>query len=152
ASPIRVSLVPAYKQCTTPNTQHGPPLAFPSCKPASEESNSLTGGTRDANGAAANSTGFELIRVVPHTCCPPQDVLIKATITDVRCKPGTAAQVCSGANAQDGPDYTGELQGNARIRITDHNNGPNVDEPATVVDIPFPIGFQCSGTSDTSIG
>jgi hypothetical protein len=152
ATPVRVSLVPAYKQCTAPNTQHGPPLAFPSCKPAILESNYVTVGTGDSNGASANSNGFELIRVVPHTCCPPQDVVIKATITDVRCQPGTAAQVCGPSNSRDGPDYTGQLQGDARIRITDHNNGPDVNEPATVVDIPFPVSFQCASTSATSIG
>ena len=29
ATPTRVSLVPAYRQCTSPDRTHGPPLAFP---------------------------------------------------------------------------------------------------------------------------
>jgi hypothetical protein len=152
ATPIRVSLVPAYKQCTSPNSTHGPPLAFQSCSPPAQQSNHLTVGTPDANGAPANSSGFELLRVVPHTCCPPQDVVIEGTISDVRCKPGTAANVCNTANAADGPDYSGQLQGTATIRITDHNSGPNYDQAATVIDIPFPINFNCTNTSDTSIG
>ena len=51
------------------------------------------------------------------------------------------------ANAADGADYTGELQGNAQIRITDHWNavapggGPDA---ATVIDIPFPVNATCA--------
>ena len=45
-----------------------------------------------------------------------------------------------------GADYSGQLQGNATIRITDHYNGPVPagDGPATVHDIPFPINVPCS--------
>ena len=28
ASPLRISLVPAFSACTAPNREHGPPLAF----------------------------------------------------------------------------------------------------------------------------
>jgi hypothetical protein len=152
ATPIRISLVPAFKQCTTPNRTHGTPLAYPSCKPPVQASNFLTVGTPDANGAAASSSGFELLKVIPHQCCPDQDVRITGDISDVRCRPGTATNVCNNANAAGGPDYSGELQGDATIRISDHNNGPNADEAATVVDIPFPVNMTCVNTSDTSIG
>jgi hypothetical protein len=60
--------------------------------------------------------------------------------------------VCGSANAADGPDYSGELQSNATIRISDHYNGPNLNEAATVQDIPFPINYFCANTSDTSKG
>ena len=30
ASPMQMSLVPAYTPCAAPNRTHGPPLAFPS--------------------------------------------------------------------------------------------------------------------------
>jgi Tol biopolymer transport system component len=56
ASPMYLSLVPAYAPCTSPNRQHGPPLDFSSCTP-SQTSPNLTVGTPDANGAAANSIG-----------------------------------------------------------------------------------------------
>ena len=52
ATPVRVSLVPAYEPCTSPNRTHGPPLAFPSCSPPVQTSDFLTVGTPDANGAA----------------------------------------------------------------------------------------------------
>jgi hypothetical protein len=152
ATPLRTSFVPAYKQCTTPNRTHGAPLAHPSCNAPVQASNFLTLGSRDANGAGANSVGFMLVKVVPHSCCPPQDVAISASISDVRCKAGAPANVCSGPNTADGPDYSGELQGNATIRITDHNSGPNFNEAATVVDIPFPVNMACAGTSSTATG
>jgi hypothetical protein len=149
ASPMRFSLVPSFKQCTTPNATHGAPLAFPSCGPPVQTSNFLTIGTPDSNGVGAHSTGFILLRVKTTS---PEDVLISGTITDVRCQPGTASAVCSGANNADGPDYSGELQGNATIRISDHYNGPGLNEAATVQDIPFPVNLTCANTIDTTRG
>jgi hypothetical protein len=152
ASPLRVPLVPAYNACGTPNRTHGPPLAFPSCNPPVQGSSFLTVGSPDANGAAANANGSVQLNVVPSTCCPPQDVAVTASISDVRCKAGSA---CGNANAAGGPDYTGELQSNATIRITDHWNAVSPGggtDPATVVDVPFPLNFQCSNTADMSIG
>jgi hypothetical protein len=152
ASPLRVPLVPAYNACATPNRTHGPPLAFPSCNPPVQGTSFLTVGSPDANGAAANSVGSVQLTVVPSTCCPPQDVAVTASISDVRCKAGSA---CGNANAAGGPDYTGELQSNATIRITDHWNAVTAGggtDPATVVDVPFPLNFQCANTADTSIG
>jgi hypothetical protein len=149
ASPLRASLVPSFKACATPNRTHGAPLAFPSCNPPVQSSNFLTVGTPDANGAGANSVGSILLKV---KATSPEDVLITSSITDVRCQAGTAASVCSSANAADGPDYSGELQGNATIRISDHYNGPNLNEAATVVDIPFPVNGTCVNTTSTTIG
>jgi len=155
ASPITAATVPAFNQCTAANRTHGPPLAFPSCNPPVQSSNSITVGAPDANGAAANSTGFIKLSVVVGVPGPPDDsdVKIISTITDVRCKAGTAA--CGSANAADGADYTGEVQGNATIRITDHFNavapGGGTD-PATVIDVPFPVNVACTATASTSIG
>ncbi len=155
ATPLRVSLVPAYNACTAPNRTHGPPLAFPSCNPPVQSSTAITIGSPDANGAAANSEGNVKLSVFVGVPGPPDDsdVLITASITDVRCKAGTTA--CGSANAADGADYTGEVQGNATIRITDHFNavvaGGGTD-PGTVVDIPFPVAASCAATGSTAIG
>jgi len=155
ASPIVASMVPAYNACAAPNRTHGPPLAFPSCNPPVQSSGSITVGTPDANGAAANSVGSIRLAVIQGVPGPPDDsdVSIKANITDVRCKAGTAA--CGAANAADGADYTGEVQGNATIRITDHFNavapGGGTD-PATVIDVPFPVNASCTATGSTAIG
>ena len=149
ATPLRASLVPAFKACTVPNRTHGAPLAFPSCNPPVQTSNFLTIGSPDANGAGANSTGFILLKV---KVTSPEDVLITSTITDVRCQAATAAAVCNSANAADGPDYSGQVQGTATIRISDHYNGPGLNEAATVVDIPFPVNGQCANNALTTIG
>jgi hypothetical protein len=155
ATPFRVSLVPAFQACTAPNRTHGPPLSFPSCNPPVQTSNSVTVGTPDANGAGANSTGFVKLEVKAGVPGPPEDsdVLITSSGSDVRCKAGTTA--CGSANAADGADYVGQLQGNATIRISDHDNavapggGPDA---ATVVDIPFPVPAQCASTASTAEG
>ena len=149
ASPLRASLVPAFKACAAPNRTHGAPLAFPSCNPPTQTSNFLTVGSPDANGAGANSTGFILLRV---DSTPPEDVLINSTITDVRCQAATSPTVCNSANTAAGPDYSGQVQGTAQIRISDHYNGVGLNEAATVVDIPFPVNGQCANTTATTIG
>jgi hypothetical protein len=149
ATPLRASLVPAYKACAAPNRTHGTPLAFPSCNPPVQASSFLTVGSPDANGAGANSIGAILLRV---KATSPEDVLINANISDVRCQAGTSATVCNSANGADGPDYSGEIQGNAMIRISDHYNGPGLNEAATVVDIPFPVNGSCVNTTSTTVG
>jgi hypothetical protein len=155
ASPLYIPFVPAYRACGTPNRQHGPPLVFPSCNPPAQTSNSVTVGSPDANGAAANGIGFARLTVKVGVPGPPEDsdVIIESDATDIRCKAGTAA--CGAANNLDGPDYNGQMEGNAQIRITDHWNavapggGPDA---ATVVDIPFPVEAQCVETADMTIG
>ena len=155
ATPFRVSLVPAYNQCGTPNRTHGPPLAFPSCNPPVQTSTAITIGSPDANGAAANSEGFVKLEVFVGAPGPPDDsdVLITSSGTDIRCKGTTAA--CGSTNAAGGADYTGGLQGNATIRISDHFNavvaGGGTDA-GTVVDIPYPIAASCAATASTAIG
>jgi hypothetical protein len=155
ASPFQVPLVPAYENCTSPNRTHGPPLASPSCNPPVQSSSFLTVGTPDANGAAANSVGWIRLDVHIGPPGPPDDseVRIKATISDVRCKAGTSA--CGNANTVGGRDYIGDLQADAMIRISDHFNAVDPGggtDPATVVDIPFPINLYCANTADPSIG
>jgi hypothetical protein len=87
---------------------------------------------------------------------PPDDdnnIWITLEITDVRCQAGGSP--CGNANATGGPDYTGQLQGNASVRLTDHWNAVNAGggpDPATVVDFPTPITATCANTADTSIG
>jgi hypothetical protein len=157
ASPIVASLVPAFNECTgTGNRTHGPPLVFPSCNPPVQTSNNITVGTFDANGANSNFKGSIRLSVKVGVPGPPEDsdVKIVASMTDIRCKAGNAA--CGAANAADGADYTGEVQGNAQIRITDHWNavapggGPDA---ATVQDIPFPVNATCTATAgNTAIG
>ena len=152
ASPLSASLVPAYNECTAPNGTHGTPLAFPSCKPPVQSSTAITVGTSDANGADAGMIGRIKLAVKVGVPGAPDDsdVLITSNITDVRCKAGTLT--CGNANAADGADYTGELEGNAQIRITDHYNPTRDTTPGTVVDIPFPVGATCANTANVNRG
>jgi hypothetical protein len=113
-----------------------------------QTSDHLTVGTPDANGAAANSVGS--FRLDVRRSANESALIVRAAVSDVRCKPGVSA--CGNANATGGPDYTGELQSDATIRITDHYNGPDHDETATVVDIPFPVAMFCASTADTAVG
>jgi hypothetical protein len=136
ATPLRVSLVPAYNQCISPNRTHGAPLSYGSCAPPVQSSSQLTVGTPDAagNGAAAKSVGFAIYRALA------SDVRLTAQISDVRLKAGLA-------------DYTGQVQVDAAVRITDKLNGPATNEPATGIDTNFPVTVPCSGTpSDGTIG
>jgi plastocyanin len=141
ATPLSTSLAVAYKPCTSSNRTHGPALASPSCNPPVQESSFLTVGTLDANGQAAASTG--LVRL-DTKATSPENVKIVTNVTDVRNKTGLT-------------DYTGELQTNLTLRITDRLNAASppadpYDDPATTVDIAFPVTVPCTatGTADGS--
>jgi len=89
ASPIRLPLVPSYKECGSPNAHHGPPLAFGSCSPGAPESAFVTFGTPDANGKPANGQGWERIAAVPGVPGTPEneaDMRIDMSVSDVRTK------------------------------------------------------------------
>jgi hypothetical protein len=138
ASPLRVSLVPAYVACTAANRTHGPPLAFDSCAPPAQTSAQLTVGTPDANGEPAQSAGFLRLGAVlgdPGTPADEADVNVDLSITDVRVA-GTLA------------DYTGNVQATLGVRLTDGTNGP---QAATVSDFTFTIPASCAATGG-SIG
>jgi hypothetical protein len=149
ATPVLVSLVPAFKQCTTPNSSHGAPLAAPSCTPTVGASSYLTVGTADAGGGAANATGFLRVDVKAGSPGPPDDSDLKVTgsATDVRCRVG-AGTTCGFLNSANGPDYTGELEMDGTVRVSDHYNGSSQDDPATMVDLPFPVPMPCTGTDN----
>jgi CSLREA domain-containing protein len=142
ATPLRVSLVPAYLGCSSPNRTHGPPLAHPSCTPPAKLSQYATVGTPDANGKPAASVGFVRLAVSagnPSTPADEADVSLSASVTDVR-SPG------------DLTDYGGELLVAVGMRITDKLNGPSLVEPATVADNALSWPLQCMPTADPNIG
>jgi hypothetical protein len=141
-----VSLVPAYNQCTSPNRVHGPPDlpggASPdgSCNPPAQSSSQLTVGTSDANGADAKSVGSVKISALPGnpaTEADEADARVTLSLTDVR-------------RRSDLTDYTGQVQLESTIRVTDRNNGPSL--VATAKDIPFRVTAACAGTGDMTVG
>jgi hypothetical protein len=133
ATPFRVPLVPASKQCTSPNSQHGAPLAYGSCNPPQQASDWLTLGTPDSNGQPAKSVGTALYQVIAG------DVQISIATTDVRNKSNLS-------------DYPGELRADQALRITDRQNGPSQDETGTAEDTHFPITVPCAATADPTVG
>ena len=118
ATPLRVSLVPAYQQCTAPNRTHGPPLASGSCNPPAAESSQPDGRharrptgsrrTRSASRGTRRSSARRAARTTPTSS-------FTFSFTDVR-RQGTLA------------DYTGQLQATTTVRITDRLNGPSQAE------------------------
>jgi hypothetical protein len=134
ASPTRVSLVPAYRQCSSPNSTHGAPLAFPSCGPPALASDHLTLGTPDANGKRTTMEGYVELKAMT------SDVALHARVNNV-----------FNANLT---DYSGTLLVNFPLRITDRNNTPNPGGPGAATTQPFPFAFEaaCTPTADATIG
>ena len=102
------ALVPAYQACTSPDREHGPPLAFPSCS-APAASGHLTIGTPDANGLPAKFTGFvryDTIKGEPGTVADEADLRFTVVVEDVRLASGLA-------------DYEGELELRTAFSRTD---------------------------------
>jgi hypothetical protein len=146
ASPLSVSLVPAYEECSpsSANRSHGPPLASPSCNPPAQSSHQLTVGTSDSNGKPAGFSGRVRLDVVGETPIDSgngdqADVQLTASLTDVR-------------NKADLSDYTGELRAVFDVRMTDRNNGPAGDVPGTVIDSPIAFNVPCAATGGSEGG
>jgi hypothetical protein len=157
ASPIHMSLVPAYAACAAPNRTHGPPLAFPSCNPPAQTSAQATVGTPDAFGGAANSASYLRVKYLPcqsGNCHPgDDDIGIDSALNDVRCVP-TGAR-CGTPNAAGPADYSGEMRFSFAFRLTDHWNaiapGGGTDA-ATVQDFTIEHSWACVQSGSTSTG
>lgn len=146
ASPMRLPLVPAFQECTAPNSQHGPPLAFGSCNPPVQAANRPTVGTPDANGHPVKSVGMATITAIPGNPATPEDeadVRFTLDISDVRRRPTLA-------------DYTGVLIVPLDIQRTDRFNGggpaggPYAATSVRALDLSF--GATCVATADTTEG
>ena len=129
ASPLVVSLVPAYNACLPAgaNRTHGPPLENPSCNPPVQSSGFVTVGTSDANSNSAQSVGSVAYRVCLASPCgsgTAPDIKLLASVKDVRNKTGLT-------------DYVGELQARVNLRITDRANGGSLTDAATLGDRAF---------------
>jgi len=151
ASPLRVALVPSYNLCFFPNETHGPPLAFDSCSPPSQQSGTLTVGTPDANGEAANSVAAaRLVTIVGDatTAADEADVAVQLSATDVRCRAANAA--CPGGALS---DYAGTLLLAANLRVSDKLGGASENEPVTVRDdTSLRVPVPCMATADPATG
>ena len=154
ATPMRMSLVPAYAECAAPNRTHAPPLGFAACNPPAQTSAQATVGTPDAFGGAANSVSHLRLWSVPcNFNCFEGDIGIKLALNDVRCVP-TGAR-CGTANAWGPADYAGEMRFSFTFRLTDHNNRTSPsggNDPATVQDFAIEHSWACVQSGSTSTG
>jgi TolB protein len=157
ATPLRVSLAPAFAPCTATNRMHGPPLSFGSCAPPSALSPNITIGSPDSNdsqGGAANALMSVRLDVIVGSPGPPNDsdVRVAGSMTDIRCR--AALSTCGAANGTGTADYTGEMQIVLPFRITDRWSasvpGGGENHATGQLTITAPVG--CQSTSSTSIG
>jgi WD40-like Beta Propeller Repeat len=156
ATPYRVPLVPAFRACSSPNATHTAPISTGSCDPAQQQSNFLTFGSPDVNGAAVKSIGFVRLDVfcnggaageTPPCSTTPGDQLdgkLAVSEKDVRCQ-GTSGG-CPGIFQ----DYSGELELQVNAQITDKNSGGAVG--ATTQSYPVRATVPCATTTDTTVG
>jgi hypothetical protein len=140
ATPMLLSLVPAYAACAAANRVHGPPLESPSCAPPAQRSSELTVGTADANGEDPNFVGSVEMRVMtgnPLTTDDEADVRLRADLSDVRRK-------------SDLGDYEGELEVRTIVRLTDRLNGSGLTESTTMRNFQFEFVAPCTPTAGGS--
>jgi hypothetical protein len=137
ATPLRISLVPAYQACVSANRTHGAPLAYPSCSPPRTATQTITFGVGDGTPPAAKSIGSVLLVVHAGAVGPPDDsdVEIRFSLTNVIKQSNLG-------------DYTGELQARTSLRLTDKQAGV----ASTIQDFPFVFAIPCTATADTTIG
>jgi hypothetical protein len=136
ASPMYLSLVPAYQPCTAPNRTHGAPLSFGSCSPPAATSSELTLGPKSVSAIVINAKSGNRDTVPDEA-----DVRFKVTVRDVR-------------RSSDLSDYTGQLEARPVLRITDRDNTPHPGGPGpgTTVDIALTFAVPCTATPDTTVG
>jgi hypothetical protein len=144
ATPLEMTLVPAYTPCTSPNRIHGPPLVFDSCNPPAKASDELTLGTPDANGKPVKGEGLVRYAAVngdPTTTGDEADVQIFVELKDVY-EHSTLT------------DYSGELRLRTGLRVTDKLNTPHPGGPgaATVSDTTLGTTVPCTPTGDPGTG
>jgi TolB protein len=136
ATPLRVPLIPEFRQCTSPNSNHAPPLDLDSCEPPQRDSFLLT--------MSDTGMGQGFARLVaqpgnPATPADEADVGLTVSASDV-------------ITAINGSDWTGKTIFRTQIRITDGANGPFETLPATVADAAFSLPLDCVATPSSPAG
>jgi len=137
ATPFRVPLVPAARECTSGNRTHAPPLAFPSCSPPVPESPHLTVGVGDGDPAPALSIGFVRLSVRPGVPGGADDaeVVIRSRLSNVM-------------RTSDLSEYPGDLRASVVARLTDKQGVVS----QTTQDFPLEWQMPCTSTTGTNEG
>ncbi len=136
ATPMYLSLVPAYNPCTASNRTHGPPLAFPSCNPPAPGSSNLTVGVGDGSPALSRSVGSLRMRVLTGAPGGPDDTDVQLTFS--------LTNVMKASNLS---EYTGELRPQIEARLTDKEGAVS----STTQDFPLSWSVPCATTSDPQV-
>jgi hypothetical protein len=145
AAPIHASLVPVFRQCGTganpTDGGHSPPLGTPACLPP------LAQGVAHFGPQAAGTAWVAVIYGDTNALNGDQaDATLRFDLSDIRTA-GTAGGVDYNPNAS-GPDGTLVT----RLRFTDRSNSPSGTSAGTATDLDFPVPFNCTPTSDPSLG
>jgi len=110
ASPIRVPLVPAFKACTSANSQHGLPLNFPSCNPPVPVSNTVKTGTGSIGSGwivvcnSGSTVGICNESAPGFTSGFQPDVRLFGAGRDVQCRMTGTPAACTAAGADYNPN------------------------------------------------
>jgi hypothetical protein len=136
ATPMYLSLVPAYNPCTASNRTHGPPLAFGSCNPPSPGSPNLTVGVGDGSPALSRSVGSVRMRVLTGAPGAPDDTDVQLTFS-----------LTNVMKASDLSEYTGELRPQIAVRLTDKEGAAS----STTQGFPLSWSVPCSATPDPQL-
>ena len=138
ATPLYLSLVPAYKPCTASNRTHGPPLAYGSCNPPSPGSSEPDRGRRRRQ-PGAGALGRRGAPERAGHAGPPDDadVRIRFSLTNVM-------------KASDLSEYTGELRGTLTVRRTDRRAAGASSDPRPRTSR-SPSRCPCSPTPGSSL-
>jgi len=175
ATPIAASVVIAYAPCNAASpagSTHNPAnLPGDACIPPAQFTPRLTAGDPVVNGSAANFRGNVRLSVTqgPTNVQFPSGAPSGNYVNDVRCTPAYDAgnpAVCgavpgsgnllTAGGASPNPDYSGDLNVIAYIRITDQANSGPVGGPytqdATIKDLAFAVAADCATTAATNIG
>ncbi len=135
ATPLVVYFVPAYEQCTSPNSQHVTPLAQGSCEPPVQVSDLLT---TSKIGQGKGSVRLDAVAGSPLTSTDEADVKLDVEISDVR-------------RASDQSDYLGSVILSSTIRTTDRSAGFG-GVSGTSSDARFDVSLSCVPTAVTPRG
>ncbi len=135
-SPLVVSLVPSFGQCTAANSTHIGPLNGPSCT-----SPQLTSGSLTTSTVGRGRGTVRLDTLVGNAATPADEANVKIAVdlTDV-------------IRRSDGGDYAGKVILALALRVTDRSNLPVNEGSGTLRDTLLSAPIDCAATSDPITG
>jgi hypothetical protein len=143
ASPLRVSLVPAFQSCMSSNSTHGAPLNFPSCSPPSPASSTVNTGSGSSGSAwiidcnTGTAVGSCNEGAGGFTSAMQPDVRVFGAERDVQCRLTGTPSGCSAGQDYNPNGASGPYTATCTTATSCGNNGK-------------PTPFCAPGTSSSS--